>query len=750
MLELIVSQLKKSTDEARLTFYTEFQLPYKGLSIHVDPIGEVTFPVTAKMAKSLIVEAEPARYGLRDKTLLDKEVRDTWEIPKHRITTSGEWQSQIEEALLRVRKDLNLPDDGKFFAELHNLLIYMPGQFFKSHQDSEKTEGMLATLAVLLPSEFTGGDFVIDQHGDKKIFESSKYAKDSLVFTAFYADCHHEVKEVTSGYRLALTYNLIFLAGQKPIPTNRNLGLENALKSYFSSHSEKGQVEQASLPRWFVYLLDHEYTRNSLDWPLLRGVDRDRAGELLACADQLNLTSHLALADIHETWSTEGGDDWGSSSRRRWHYEEEDEEVDPDDYTLEEKIEDEIVLRHWVSRSGEKFEQWEKCVPNDIVCWTKAVDQFKPFKSQYEGYMGNYGNTLDRWYHRAAVILWKNDTDMVSLFSCDKVSALQSISETLKKDIKEGHRAVEQILPCWPEAMHRFIDPSIGLEFANVVGSPELASSIAKTLGMGSLRVKNLPLFINLIDLYGEGWLITVLNSWRKNREFDHCDSISNELEKLVSAFVEKYRQISNWILQDQLSLLFRGDALEHSHSGRKQIRENLPQRLKIVKSLINVCRSAGEFELREKLVSHLMRSPSLYPETALVNLFLGVEDPALAPSLLQLRQRLQKQIRTPRKEGDWSIKDTIPHNCSDCRYLKDFLESTSTQKLVWPLAKDRRAHIHQVIESMDIPVTHETLHQGSPHKLVLTKTSELFERDREQAESIELCLANLGRRNDD
>ena len=29
-----------------------------------------------------------------------------------------------------------------------------------------------------------------------------------------------------------------------------------------------------------------------------------------------------------------------------------------------------------------------------------------PYSSEYEGYMGNYGNTLDRWYHRAVVVVW--------------------------------------------------------------------------------------------------------------------------------------------------------------------------------------------------------------------------------------------------------------------------------------------------------------------------------------------------------
>ena len=43
---------------------------------------------------------------------------------------------------------------------------------------------------------------------------------------------------------------------------------------------------------------------------------------------------------------------------------------------------------------------------DDEVCETVSFDDLKPYSSEYEGYMGNRGNTLDRWYHRGAVVLW--------------------------------------------------------------------------------------------------------------------------------------------------------------------------------------------------------------------------------------------------------------------------------------------------------------------------------------------------------
>jgi hypothetical protein len=41
----------------------------------------------------------------------------------------------------------------------------------------------------------------------------------------------------------------------------------------------------------------------------------------------------------------------------------------------------------------------------EVSATTSSAD-LTPYASEYEGYMGNYGNTLDRWYRRAALVIW--------------------------------------------------------------------------------------------------------------------------------------------------------------------------------------------------------------------------------------------------------------------------------------------------------------------------------------------------------
>jgi hypothetical protein len=95
-----------------------------------------------------------------------------------------------------MRRDLGLTDGSRLTAKLHNMLVYEPGQFFAAHRDSEKTDDMIGTLVVILPSDSTGGAIEVE-HDDERVTFRGDGRK--LTFIAFYADCHHQVRPVTAG-----------------------------------------------------------------------------------------------------------------------------------------------------------------------------------------------------------------------------------------------------------------------------------------------------------------------------------------------------------------------------------------------------------------------------------------------------------------------------------------------------------------------------------------------------------------------
>lgn len=90
-------------------------------------------------------------------------------------------------------------------------------------------------------------------------------------------------------------------------------------------------------------------------------------------------------------------------------------------------------------------------------------------------------------------------------------------------------------------------------------------------------------------------------------------------------------------------------------------------------------------------------------------------------------RTRLERLLARPARErDDWSIVWT-GCGCADCQTFEEFLRDHERHDFTWPLAKPRRRHIHSLIDASDLPLQHETRHQGSPHKLMLHKTKRLF-----------------------
>ena len=85
----------------------------------------------------------------------------------------------------------------------------------------------------------------------------------------------HEITEVTSGYRLVLTYNLINTIPTNPakVPT----GLAEKMKEWeeallFWKHNYNGNASDC--PAVLAYILRHWYTKETLSYSRLKGGDR--------------------------------------------------------------------------------------------------------------------------------------------------------------------------------------------------------------------------------------------------------------------------------------------------------------------------------------------------------------------------------------------------------------------------------------------------------------------------------------------
>jgi predicted 2-oxoglutarate/Fe(II)-dependent dioxygenase YbiX len=152
--------------------------------------------------------AERAPYGLGRDTIVDPQVRRTWQIGAERVRISGKhWERTLQTILARVADGLGVAEP--IAAELYKLLVYDKGSFFVSHRDTEKAPGMFATPVIVPPSTSSGGELVVRHRGRDARLDLRCEDPSEAAFAAFYADCLHEVLPVTSGCRLALVYNLL-------------------------------------------------------------------------------------------------------------------------------------------------------------------------------------------------------------------------------------------------------------------------------------------------------------------------------------------------------------------------------------------------------------------------------------------------------------------------------------------------------------------------------------------------------------
>ena len=249
----------------------------------VEGVGDISLPLNEVQAKMLAATAERAPHGKGLKTVVDISVRNTLQIAPGRVSFENPmWQPQLQKLVLKVAEELGVPPRS-VKAELYKLLLYEKGGHFKPHRDTEKAQGMFATLVVQLPSRFTGGEMIIRHAGKQRSFPQGAdtgMCAFGVHYVCHYADCEHEVMPVESGYRLSAVYSLCYTgSGPKPSVDGQGSGVQELRQTIH-------RLPKGSL---MVLPLDHQYTTSSVSHmgvAALKGTDRLRHNGLAAAADK--------------------------------------------------------------------------------------------------------------------------------------------------------------------------------------------------------------------------------------------------------------------------------------------------------------------------------------------------------------------------------------------------------------------------------------------------------------------------------
>ena len=355
--------------------------------IEVNGIGPLAFPMLEVQAKELIKIAKKAPFGKGSDTIYDENVRKTWEIEASDISFKmNSWQKFLSAAMENIKLDLGI-ESWEVELELYKLLVYEPSGFFLKHKDSEKAKGMFGTLLIGLPSKHSGGELVVEFGSETETISFDRTCSSGeIAYAAFYADCDHEIKPVTEGYRIVLAYNMIKKGSEAAEPYLSKSEHVDTIKNLLI----KEEYNNADIPK--IFLLGHQYTPKNFSFQNLKLNDRAKAEILLQAAKEADFYHNLCLITSYKNGMPSYDGDLADGS---------------DFFTIDDVEEffiENLSIEKWIEEFNPGLEKLD--LEEDDILADFAMTDDEPLEKENSGYMGNYGPDLSFWYHYGAVAIW--------------------------------------------------------------------------------------------------------------------------------------------------------------------------------------------------------------------------------------------------------------------------------------------------------------------------------------------------------
>lgn len=713
--------------------------------LEVEGVGPIGLPLTVAQAKELKRHGEQAPYGKGEQTLVDTNVRRVWHLtPEHFQLTNPAWDTFIEQTLQQVQAELGL-EKQKLEAHLYDLLLYEKDSFFLPHRDSEKLDRMVATLVVVLPSRYEGGELIVRHEGKEETIDFTGDGNDPfrIRFAAFYADCEHEVRPLREGYRLCLVYNLTLKKGKKGIAAPRS-----------SEHVEKvthllGEWAKEDTARRLAVTLEHQYTQDGLTWDALKGVDRVKAQVLHEAAERAGCQACLALLTFHECLEAYDDDYYGR--RRRWRRDE-DEEDGAGGYQAGEVLDSDLTAAHWSDPAGTRLPLGEIPIDENELVDPETLEDVDP-EEEYEGYTGNAGNTLDRWYRHAAIFVWPKQRRFDVLCDAGSASAIELLNPMVqrlrqaRKPDAAGLRAdciafATSIMERWRSFSHAYGGGEKKacslLPLLAAIDEPALIRSYLTGVLVKDVSVEPGPPLVRVCEKHG--WA-----TFRPELEALFQQTIQSSLTRNIHLLehlcLAKPRKKDDWL---ELCASLGQTALEALERIDQAVKQDWEarnvKRAEVLALLARAMLATQQDEGLSRLVAHTLARPGLYPLIAAHVAALTILGPWLKQSVRKRSAPLSDWLAAccaqlealtatePVAPADFRRPAAIACKCASCAALKRFLDDPREQEYRYSAAEPQRGHLEASIRQSRADLDCRTEKRGRPYSLVCTKNTASYQ----------------------
>jgi len=709
--------------------------------LEVQGVGAIALPLLPAQAAQIIAVAERAPFGRGADTIVDTDVRRTWQIGADRIRIEGRrWAQTLEAIVGRVAAGLGVT--ATVVPELYKLLVYDQGSFFVGHRDTEKAPGMFATLVVVLPSVHTGGELVVRHKGREVRLDLSGTDLSEAAFAAFYADCVHEVLPITSGCRLALVYNLL-RRGRGRLPTPPSYETETAQITTLLARWSAGKgLPEDQTPEKLVYPLEHAYTPAELSFHALKGADAAAATVLDAAGEAAGCELHLALLTIEEDGFAE--------------YIGYGQGYDDDEFEAGDVCDRSATLSDWQRVDGSAAALGVLPFLNDELCPGDAFEDMEPDEQHFQEATGNEGASFERSYRRAALVLWPQHRRLAVLNQAGLSVTLPYLVELTARWARSGkkegsksplwceaHELCAHMLRTWPRPLHQLVSnkPS---DVATLLGlltrlndTAHIEACLADICASGNCCTADNEAVLRaagLLTPHRAGELIARMVAANASSNFGACADL------LARAAGATHTAKLAYDLAPAAKALAQALPGNPAHAPAPMWKKPAIDSGVVVGTITAL--EAIDPALAEQATVQMLSWRKAYgldavvlPAIRLLARQSAVSDSAAmrrlrTACLVHLRARIAEPLEAPR---DWCRIAKLNCACRRCNELGRFLASADQRTWVFKAAEVDRSHVEESIKRNACDVDCETSRHGRPYSLVCTKNQASYDRRAKQ-----------------